>query len=168
MSTPYRIRAIKSHIIFVGYWMVRIVIRTFGEPVNVTLSSYTKVSRVTFSPDTNWIRRMMTSEWSPLHSNTHRRRNASWVASASATSSRWLPTGAFTPPTWRNSTSLLANSSRLSPTPCTPPTRLNSTVELRRRCALDFSRQSLHIWAVWGLGVILRWNAAVVSDVWTC
>ena len=57
-----------------------------------------------------------------------------------------LPTGAFTPPTRRNSTSLLANLFRLVETvaklriPYTPPTRLSSTVELRqrRRCVLNF------------------------------
>ena len=62
-----------------------------------------------------------------------------------------LTTGAFTPPTRRNSTSLSANcsdSSRLVETVAnqlqiqyTPPTQLNSTVELRRRrrCVLGFS-----------------------------
>jgi len=67
------------------------------------------------------------------------------------TSSQRLPTGAYgctslTPKTRRNSTSLLANLSRLVETvaillwiPYTPPTRLNSTVELRRWCVLGIT-----------------------------
>ena len=85
-----------------------------------------------------------------------------------------LTTGPFTPPTRRNSTSLSANcsdSSRLVETVAnylriqyTPPTRLNSTVESRRRrrrrCVLGFRSRPTEI-QPWGLG-----SASSPSGVW--
>ena len=78
----------------------------------------------------------------------------------------WLTTGAFTPPTRRNSTSLSANcsdSSRLSPTSCefNTHTQLNSTVELRRRrrCVLGLRDSDCHT------GLHCKWVTKAVTQL---